>query len=214
MSYWLEDYINEVPVVMMRDPFLELLGQVEGSIPYSYGEVVKFSGHSCGAVAGAWMMTVKALAWLYGDEVPVRGRVRVFAPGRPDESTVGVLGEVISYITGAAPESGFPGGGFGREYNRRNLMVYPEVESGLPLHKMVWVFERLDTGEKVGVRYDVSKIEPASTAEWGEMGAKVARGEASEEERRDWVEYWNERARFVLFNGDVPGLFEVEKRQL
>lgn len=115
---WTQDYITNISPIMMREPFLELLGQVEGSIPYTYEEVVKLSGHSCGAISGAWIITRKAIAALYPNEVPVRGQIKVTAPGAEDEWLVGIFGEVISYITGAAPKTGFPGSEFDQEYNR------------------------------------------------------------------------------------------------
>jgi hypothetical protein len=54
---WTQAHITNVPPIMMRDPFLELLGQTAGPLAYSYEDAVKLSGHSCGAVAGAWTIT-------------------------------------------------------------------------------------------------------------------------------------------------------------
>jgi hypothetical protein len=132
-------------------------------------------------------------------------------PGTEDEWYVGVFGEVISYITGAAPKTGFPGAEFGKAYNRRNLMTYQEKPTGIPPAKMQWIFERRDSGAKVAIRYDLSKIRPAQTDERTEMGAKVARGEATPGETKEWREYWNARAKFVLDHADIlPGFFTVE----
>jgi hypothetical protein len=208
---WLVDYIDKVPPIIMKEPFLELLGQTGPTVPYTYREVVKLAGHSCGAVAGAWMISRKALDALYPAGIPVRGQIKVAMPGAEDEWLVGVFGEVIAYVTGAAPKTGFPGAEFGREYNRRNLMSYGEKPAGTPPAKMAWIFERTDTGVRVAVKYDLSRIKPAATQERTEMGAKVSKGLATPEEAREWREYWNARARFVLENGDAPGLFSVEK---
>jgi len=208
---WTQDYIKEVPPIIMRDPFLELLGQTKSPIPYNYEEAVKLSGHSCAAVAGAWTITRKALEALYPNgEIPERGNIKIIAPGAEDEWYVGVFGEVMTFITGAAPKTGYPGGEFGADYNRRNLMIYPDEFSNTPPNQMVWVFERIDTGAKVGVRYDTSKVVPPATPERNAMGGKVARGEATPEEVADWIKYWNDRAIFVLENADTAqGLFTV-----
>ncbi|MBS3920262.1 MAG: hypothetical protein KG012_15435 [Deltaproteobacteria bacterium] len=209
---WLVDYIEKIPPVLMKEPFLELLGQTDRPVPYTFREAVKLAGHSCGAVAGAWVITRKALQTLYPDTLPVRGRIKVTMPGAEDEWYVGVFGEVITYLTGAAPKTGFPGAEFGQAYNRRNLMNYREKPSGIPPAKMVWIFERIDTGAKVAIRYDLNQIKPPQTPERTEMGAKVASRKATPEEVREWREYWNARAKFVLDHGDtLTGFFVVEK---
>ncbi|HHX51694.1 MAG TPA: hypothetical protein GX711_09680 [Clostridia bacterium] len=125
---------------------------------------------------------------------------------------MGVFGEIITYLTGAAPSSGFPGSEFGQAYNRRDLMVYPEEPSGTPPPKMVWTFERLDNGAKVGVAYDLMKVTPPATPERQEMSGKMARGEATPEEAADYVKYWNDRTISVFERADtLEGFFKVEK---
>ena len=195
---------------MMKDPFLELLGQTDKPISYTYEEAVKLAGHSCGAVAGAWTITRKALEALYPDEIPERGEILIEAPGAEDEWIVGVFGEVMTYVTGAAPKTGFPGGPFGEGYRRRNLLSYKEKASHTPPAKMVWVFRRLDTGAQVGVQYDLSMIQPPATPDRNKMAAKLARGKATPEAAREWVEYWNARVRFIFENADtLAGFFTI-----
>lgn len=208
---WTQDYITKVPPIMLKDPFIELLGQTDMPISFTYEEAVKLAGHSCGAVTGAWTITRKALEVLYPHEIPIRGQIKVTAPGAEDEWLVGVFGEVISYITGAAPKTGFPGGDFGKAFNRRNLMSYPEEFTKVPPNKMFWLFERLDTGAKVAVYYNAGMVQPPATPERNAMSMKMAKGEATPEEAQDWITYWNAKAIFVLENADtLPGLFTVE----
>lgn len=209
---WLVDYIDRVPPILMKEPFLELLGQTHQPVPYIYREAVKLTGHSCAAVAGAWAMTRKALEALYPEALPVRGQIKAMMPGSEDEWYIGVFGQVITYLTGAAPRTGFPGAEFGQAFNRRNLMVYRDKPAGTLPPKMVWVFERIDTGERVGVSYDLGKVKPPLTAEEGRMGTKMVNGQATPEEAKIWRENWNARARFVLEQADLtPGLFTVQK---
>ena len=63
----------------------------------------------------------------------MRGQIAVEAPGAEDEWFVGVVGEVITFITGAAPKTGFIGAEFGQTddvFVRQNKMVYPEEPTG------------------------------------------------------------------------------------
>ena len=112
---WDEAYITEVPPILMREPYFEIFGQSQEPVPYYYEEAVKLAGHSCGATTGAWTITRKALEALYPDgEIPVRGQIAVEAPGAEDEWFVGVFGEIITFVTGAAPKTGFIGAEFGK----------------------------------------------------------------------------------------------------
>lgn len=209
---WTQDYITEVPPIMMNEPYFEIFGQTDGPVPYNYEEAVKLAGHSCGAVAGAWTITKKALEALYPDgEVPVRGNIMVEAPGAEDEWFVGVFGDVIMYITGAAPKTGFNGSDFAVNdvFVRQNKMVYTEEPTGQLPPMREWIFTRLDTGEKVGVKFNLAIIMPLPTPARIEMGKKVALGQATPEEAADYIEYWNDRARFVFENQDVDGFFTV-----
>ncbi len=209
-TIWTQEHIASVPPIMMKDPFLELLGQTDKPIPYYYHEAVKLAGHSCGAVAGAWIITGKALKELYPRETPVRGQIMVEAPGAEDEWLVGVFGEVISYITGAAPRTGFPGAGFAKGSKRKDLLIYKDTETLTPPPEMVWIFKRIDTGAQVGVSYNLSLIQPPATAENMGLGKKVGKGKATSEEIKAWTVFWNSRVEFIFNNADrLEGLFTV-----
>lgn len=199
---------------MMIEPYFGIFGQSDVPVPYFYAEAVKLAGHSCGAVTGAWTIARKALEVLYPDgEIPVRGQIAVQAPGAEDEWFVGVFGEVITFVTGAAPKTGFIGAEFGQAnqvFVRQNKMVYTE-EPTEQLHPMrEWVFTRLDTGTKVGVKFNLAVITPIATPERMAMGKKMATGAATPEEAADYIQYWNDRATFVLDNADtLDGFFTV-----
>jgi hypothetical protein len=213
-SSWSQEHIVKVPPILMQDPFLELLGQTKEPVAYTYEDAVKLSGHSCGAVAGAWTITRKALEVLFPGETPVRGNILVQAPGAEDEWHVGVFGEVITYITGAAPHTGFGGAEFGKAsdvFIRRNKMTYLDVPSGTAPPMMEWIFTRKDTGKQVGVRFNVMAVQPLATDERTAMGIKMANGTATVEEAADYVKYWNDRVDFIFANADtMDGLFTVK----
>ena len=74
-----------------------------------------------------------------------------------------------------------------------------------------WVFTRLDTGAKVGVKYNLVIILPIPTPGRIAMGKKMAAGEATPEEAADYIEYWNARAMFTLDNADaIDGFISVK----
>ena len=212
VSLWTQEYITQVPPIMMIEPYFAIFGQTAGPVPYYYEEAVKLAGHSCGATAGAWTITKKALEVLYPNgEIPVRGQIHVDAPGAEDEWFVGVFGDVIMYITGAAPKTGFNGSEFAVNdlYVRQNKMVYSDEPTGQLPPMREWIFTRLDTGAKVGVKFNLVIITPLPTPARMEMGKKVALGQATPEEAADYIQYWNDRARFVFENQDVDGFFTV-----
>ena len=97
---------------MIKDKLGRFLG-VDDDFVYTFQDVVKLSGHSCPTVAGAYLMTLKALKELYKDELPVRGEIRVELRDSKSSGTTGVLANVASFITGAKEEDfGF----FERDY--------------------------------------------------------------------------------------------------
>lgn len=212
---WKIAHITTTPPIMMRDPLLEMLDQTDEPIPYYYEEVVKFSGHSCMVVAAAWAMTREALDVLYpGPEVPVRGQIQITAPGAEDEWNIGVFGEVMSYITGAAPKTGFSGSIFAKGNPltvRRNLFIYTEEPVGTKPPFMEWIFTRIDTGQSVAVSWNIAKvIPPINEAVLTEPGGKLASGTATEAEAAKFNKDWADAAQFLLENaGKVEGLVNV-----
>ena len=210
--HWTQNHIRKVPPIMMYEPFFSVLfGQTDRDVPYKYEEAVKLAGHSCVATSGAWEIARKALEVLYADQIPVRGEIRVYAPGAEDEWVVGVFGEVITYITGAAPHTGFPGHSFAEAdpvYNRQNLMIYADEPTGTPPPAMEWIFERMnrladEVVKKVGVKFDLTMVQPPGTDPRNIGGFIIASGDATPEQAADYIKYWNERVEFVFQNADA-----------
>lgn len=135
-------FFDAVPRIVVQDPLAETLGAAaDGIIEYSYLDAVKLTGHSCPTVAGAYLMTLTALARLYPDALPRRGELRVELRQRLDEGVAGVIASVASLITGAANEGGFQG--LAGRYSRRELLRF-----GVPMQGELR-FTRLDTGQAV-----------------------------------------------------------------
>jgi len=231
-AHWTQKHIRKVPPIMMYEPFFsEMFAQTDRDVPYNYEEAVKLAGHSCGATSSAWEMTRKALEILYPDDTPVRGNIMVYAPGAENEWNIGVIGEVITYLTGAAPHTGFSGAEFGNPfppppapeptflgdqvYKRRNKMVYYTAETSpkaWPPNKMIWKFERIDPAEEVCLRFkyvdfppleDIG-IQPPGGPQWALLGARIANGDETltSGEIESYITWWNVRTEDVFENSD------------
>ena len=145
-------YIEEIEAIRLYDELAEFLGVNEdGIIEISYLDIVKTAGHSCATVAGAYLMAQKGLQSLYGSQLPKRGHIKVELAKAVTQENTGVVGCVLSNITGATTDYGF-GGIPGGKYNRRGLLFYEA-----PIETDVR-FTCLDTGRSVGVDYRPKRL--------------------------------------------------------
>ena len=145
-------YIDTVTPITLYDELAEFLGAIEGGLyTVSYWEIAKMAGHSCATVAGAWLMADAGLKTLYGEQIPRRGEIRVELKNDVQEKHAGVVGMVLTNITGATRDDGF-GGIPGGRFDRTGLLRYKApIETDLRL-------TRLDTGASVGVNYRPGKV--------------------------------------------------------
>lgn len=194
-------FFDAVPLVAMRDPLAETLGAADdGIIEYGYVDAVKLAGHSCPTVAGAWLMTVKALARLYGDELPRRGEVRVELQQPHDEGVAGVIGNVAGLLTGAAGDGGFKG--LAGRFSRRGLLAY-----GAPIDGDIR-YTRTDTGKSVEVAYHPEVVE--RPAELKALMQAALLPSADAQARRAFGSAWQEWVRrIVVDHADDPALVTV-----
>jgi hypothetical protein len=178
-----------VESIILKDPLANVLGAFkDGQIEYTYLDVVKSAGHSCPTVAGAYLMTWKALEALYPDSSPVRGEIDVAFKEGESEGVAGVIGNVIAQITGATDKSGFKG--LNGKFSRHSLMHFSEdIFSSAR-------FTRVDTGKSVDVFYDPSSVLPAATMQ--PLMQKVMSGVATEEEVTEFGKLWQERVEKIL----------------
>jgi hypothetical protein len=103
-------FFDEAPRLTVYDPLSAFLGATEdGLVEYTYLDVVKLAGHSCPTVAGAYLMTLRALRHLYQGEIPIRGDIDVALGQEATDGVAGVIASVATLVTGAAGEGGFKG---------------------------------------------------------------------------------------------------------
>ena len=188
------EFFARIPAVTLRDPLAELLGAAEGGlIEYRFADVVKLTGHSCPTVAGAWLMTVRALRALYGDEIPERGNIAVALRESLDGGVAGVIGSVAGLLTGAAGAGGFKG--LGGRHSRRNLLLFGVAGIGSV------TFMRLDTDAAVDctLRLEMVPADPRL----GKLLGAVLNGTANPDDTRQFGSLWQERvARILIDHGE------------
>ena len=199
MSDTLRDFLKEVRPIKFKEPLAETLGvfKEEGAtLEYTFVDAVKMAGHACPTVAGAYLSCQKALERLYLDETPVRGEISITVYGEPDEGVYGVMAQVFSFLTGAAPASGFRG--LGHKFRRKDLLQF--IPDKIDSQAMCFEFRRLDNGKAVLVKFYPQQI-PFSAEKakrLTELLEKVIWEAAKEKEKREFQELWMGRVRNML----------------
>ena len=195
-----KDFFDKAEPIKIKDPLAIMLGVMDkGEVfVFTYGDAVKFAGHSCPAVAGAYKTTQMALKALYGEEIPVRGNIKVTFKGGIDYRVNGPISQIVTMITGAAAESGFKGFGPAGKYERYNLMTFDTDHTPDPIATCSITFQRVDNGKKIEVMYCVDHV-PASER-MDKLTPLVISGKASEDESKEFGNLWQERVKTILLN--------------
>jgi len=195
------DFFDQAPSITVYDGLAEFLGACsDGLITYRYIDAVRLAGHSCPTVAGAYLMTRRALGLLYPDTTPARGAIQVRFSAALDEGVTGVIGSVIGLITGAAGAGGFKG--IGGNFRRQNLMHFA---SGVAAEVC---FERSDNGSAVQLSMQLNGV--AADARTATLLRKVLDGLSTADDVRQFGTLWQERVKRLLTDrADDPDLFTV-----
>ncbi len=196
------DFFDTVETIEMKAPLSELLGTfTDGDVTFSYLDVVKAAGHSCPTVGGAYLMTLKAIKALYPEGKAIRGNISVAFAESQDEGVSGVIGNVVSHITGAAGIGGFKG--INGRFARHSLM---DFDAAVPSNAR---FTRVDNGACVDLYYNPDAVPPKPEMQL--LMPKVMAGKASAEELKIFGELWQERvARILTENSDNMQMIRVE----
>ncbi len=209
------DFIGEVKPIRMKEPLAETLGAFtsEGTVlTYTFADAVKMAGHACPTVAGVYLACRMSLERLYPAGTPVRGEISITVYGEPDEGVYGVIAQVFSFITGAAPTTGFRG--LGPKFKRKDLLKFspkrpdPKAQS--------FEFKRLDNGKSVLVKFYPQQIPMAEekAKRMGELLEKVIWEAAREEEKREFQEIWTGRVKDMLLEQKgIEGWLKIEERR-
>ncbi len=184
-------FFDTIESIKLKDQLSLVLGAFEnGEYEISYLEVVKAAGHSCPTVAGAYIMASEALKVLYPNTRALRGNIKVEFAETLEEGVAGVIGNVITHITGATDKSGFKG--LQGAFARHSLMYFnSDIESSAR-------FTRVDTGKSVDVTYNYTVIEPNPQLKY--LMQKLGSGEATAQEVKFFGELWQERVQRIFEN--------------
>ncbi|MGH8190641.1 MAG: hypothetical protein ACREP2_04270 [Rhodanobacteraceae bacterium] len=195
------DFFAEVPPLRLHDGLAELLGaSSDGMLEYHYADAVRLAGHSCPTVAGGWLCARAALSHLYPNSIPERGGISVYLDGAEDAGVTGVIGQVLTLISGAAADNGFRG--LGGRHARNHLLHYSAGDvAGVR-------FRRNDNDESVEVEIDTSVI-PADPMQ-RPLLQQVMTGHAGDAQRREFGRLWQDRVRrMLLVHADDPAVVKV-----
>lgn len=197
------DFYSKVFPIKLYDPLSDFLGAFEaGKLEISYLDCVKLAGHSCPTVAGAYLMALKGIEILYGNELPQRGSIKIEMRDNESTGVTGVTANVLSFILGAGGAGGFKG--IQGNFSRDNLLLY-----GAAIRSEVRL-THLDTMQSVNLSYDPSLIK-ADEKMMPLMG-KSLQGRATEEEIHIFQKLWQARVEDILLNKENHDkLIMVEK---
>lgn len=143
------------------DPFAEFLlaDQDEYRFKTSLLDVVRFAGHACPAMIGAFLISQRAVKEIFPEtNICIRGQVLIEIPGSVTQGATGPISNVFSMIFGAWDQSGF--GGLQGQFIRRGLLRY-DVQ-GIP--SGTFRFRNLVTGKAVDISYHPSKAQNPENA--------------------------------------------------
>jgi len=184
-------FFDEAPRLTLYDPLSAFLGATaDGLVEYSYLDAVKLAGHSCPTVAGAYLMTLQALRYLYQGGIPVRGDIDVTLGQDACEGVAGVMASVATLLTGAAGEGGFKG--IAGRFERRDRLAFGgDIDGEIQ-------FTRRDTGEGVIASLNAAAVPLHADAR--PLFQRVLGGEASPAEAQEFRRLWQERVRQLLID--------------
>lgn len=194
-------FFDQVPRLRVTDALAAALGVSAGGVmEYAYADAVRLAGHSCPTVAGAWLMGSRGLAALYPGALPVRGGVRVEMRASREDGTAGVVGSVLTLLTGAAGPEGFKGLA-GRHVRRDQLRFSAAIDAQVRI-------TRLDDGTAVLLDYRPDIVPLA--AEMAPLMARVLDASANPDKQAGFARLWQDRVRRILLeHADDPALLSV-----
>ncbi len=175
--------------ITMIEPLGNMLGAFEdGIVEYTYLDAVKLAGHSCPTVSSTFAMLSVGLKKLYGNNIPVRGDMKVEIQGAKEDGSIGVIANVVSYITGACDEGGFKG--FGGQSPRDNLLKFnPNIKAEI-------ILTSISNGNSVKLSVNLDKVK--TPEKLGYYMQKASSFDATDDDRKMFAELWQEKVKNVL----------------
>ncbi len=122
-----------------------------------------------------------------------------------------MISQVFSFLTGAAPESGFRG--LGHKFRRKDLLRFSleKIDS----NALCFEFRRLDNNSDVLVKFFPNNVpfDQEKTKQLGVLLEKVLWEAAKEDERRKFQDLWQEKVRNMLLEKkELNKWIQIEER--
>lgn len=151
--------------IHVREPFAEFLKatSTEFDFELSLLDVVRFAGHACPSMIGAFIISKKATEELFENQIVIRGDVQVSTSSSVNSGATGPICNVFSMIFGAWEKSGF--GGLNGNFKRRDLLKFSDVE----VPSGAFRFKNIRTSKVIDIYYSPAqaiKDEKAIEAEF------------------------------------------------
>ena len=208
------DFLSEVMPIQFKEPLAETLGaftDAETILEYSFIDAIKMAGHVCPTVTGAYLCCQKAVKSLYPDKIPVRGEIGITVYGEADEGVFGVIGHVLSLLTGAAPQTGFRG--LGHRFRRKDLLNF--IPEKIDEEALCFEFKRLDNKNKVLIKFYPQRV-PFSVEKserMGELLEKVLWEAAKDKEKEEFQDLWMEKVKLMIIEKkEIQKWLQLEER--
>ncbi len=187
-------FFDEVDPFILRDDLSCFLGATkDGIIEISYLDCVKLASHSCPTVAGSYILTKVALKYLFADEIPKRGEIKVELKDSKDSGVTGVIGTICGFICGAGDNGGFAG--IGGKFSKRDLLTFDNKNI-----KSMIKFTRVDNNKSINLNLDTSKV--PSNPRMQELMQKAISNKATKDEENEFKRLWQNRVEYMLLNKD------------
>lgn len=139
--------------IKIHEPFADFLrsSDEEANFEITLLDCYHLAGHACHSITGAFLITQAAVEKLFPESKTCeRGDLTVEFGSKLEEKATGPRSNVISYITGAWGETGFPG--LKGQFSRKNLISYGHND----LKENEVRFRRISNGKEVVVGYNPS----------------------------------------------------------
>lgn len=208
------DFLKDVEPIKFIEPFAETLGAFNSesvAIEYTFIDVVKMAGHACPTTAGAYLCCQKAMKKLYREEIAIRGEISITVYGGQDEGGYGVMGQVFSFLTGAAPASGFRG--LGHKFRRKDLLKFTDEK--VDHEAMCFEFRRTDNSNAVLIKFYPQRIPfPDDKAiNLGGLLEKIIWDAAKENEKAEFQNLWMEKVKnMIIDNREINNWLKIVER--
>lgn len=216
MNEIFRDIFYKVNPIKFKEPLAATLGSFKVEDPileYSFIEAVKIAGHACPTVTGAYLICQEALVRLFGEEIPVRGEIAIKVFGEPDEGVYGVMGQVFTFLTGAAPSSGFRG--LSHRFRRKDLLTF-EPEKIDP-KAMVFEFKRVNGNKSVLAKFYPQQVPFAveKANRLHELLEKTVWEAIKDEELKEFQDLWMEKVKLMAVERrEIDRWLKFEERRI